>query len=175
MKARIIYKVLVASSLFVLGFSIHGRSQASVTATATAEVIEALRAAEVAALNFGRFSPETAGGEIRITPDGVRMSQGTVMLSGGQYNPASFQLAGQSDATVTINLPQSSTILTNLSTGKTMEVVRWEANNVTSIGTGVLTKGSLVLSIGATLRVGTIADNPVGQYSGSYVITFSYN
>jgi hypothetical protein len=56
-----------------------------------------------------------------------------------------------------------------------MEVVRWEANNVTSIGTGVLTKGALVLSIGATLKVGTIADNPVGQYSGSYVITFSYN
>ena len=175
MKARIIYKVLVAVSLFVLCFSTQGRSQASVTATATAEVIEALRAAEVAALNFGRFSPETAGGEIRITPDGVRMSQGTVTLSGGRYNPASFQLAGQSDATVTINLPQTSTILTNLSTGKTMEVYRWETTNVTNVGTGVLTKGTLLLRVGATLKVGTVADNPVGQYSGSYVITFSYN
>ena len=175
MEKRYLYKVFVIASLFMLLFSSYVRSQSSVTATATAEVIEALRAAEVAALNFGRFSPETSGGEIRITPDGIRTSQGTVSLSGGQYNPASFQLAGQNDATVTINLPQNTTILTNLATGKTMEVYRWETTNVTNVGTGVLTKGTLLLRVGATLKVGTVADNPVGQYRGSYVITFSYN
>ena len=175
MKKILTSKFLLITALLIMFFSNQGISQTSVTANANAEVIEALRAAEVAALNFGRFSPETSGGEIRITPDGIRSAQGTVSLSGGQYNPASFQLAGQSDATVTINLPQTATILTNFSTGKTMEVFRWETNDVTNVGTGVLTKGTLVLRIGATLKVGTIADNPVGQYSGSYVITFSYN
>jgi len=175
MMRLLIYRILIINTLFILLSSGYGIAQTSVTATATAEVIEALRAAEVAALNFGRFSPETSGGEIKITPDGIRTSQGSVSLSGGQYNPASFQLAGQSDATVTITLPQTATTLTNLATGKTMEVYRWETNNVTNTGTGVLTKGTLLLRIGATLKVGTVADNPVGQYSGSYVITFSYN
>ncbi|MDD3273132.1 MAG: DUF4402 domain-containing protein [Bacteroidales bacterium] len=156
-------------------FSLTLMAQTSVTSTATAEVIEALRAAEIAALNFGRFSPETSGGEIRVTPQGVRSSDGTVSLSGGQYNPASFQLVGQSDATISIILPQSSTTLIHQSTGKTMEVYRWEMNNITNVGTAVLTKGTLILSIGATLKVGTVADNPIGKYSGTYVITFSYN
>lgn len=172
-----IKKIYIYISLSVLMslFAFEAKSQGTVNGTATAEIIEALRAAEIATLNFGRFSPESSGGEIRITPQGVRTTAGTVSLSGGQYNPASFQLAGQSDATVTITLPQGSITLTNPTTGKSMEVYNWETNNISSIGTGVLTKGQLILNVGATLRVGTVADNPVGQYAGSYVITFSYN
>lgn len=173
MRSYFTINVLVGLFMLLNPFLLKG--QASVRSTANAEVIEALRASEIATLRFGRFSPETAGGEIRISPLGVRTSSGTVSLSGGQYNPASFQLAGQSDATISIVLPVGSVLLTNLATGKTMEVFNFEVNNVTNVGTGVLTKGALILSMGATLKVGTVADNPVGQYSGSYVITFSYN
>lgn len=173
MRSYFTINVLVGLFMLLNPFLLKG--QASVRSTANAEVIEALRAAEITALNFGRFSPEISGGEIRISPLGVRTSSGTVSLSGGQYNPASFQLAGQSDATISVVLPVGSVLLTNLATGKTMEVFNFEVNNVTNVGTGVLTKGALILSMGATLKVGTVADNPVGQYSGSYVITFSYN
>ena len=173
MRSYFTINVLVGLFMLLNPFLLKG--QASVRSTANAEVIEALRASEIATLSFGRFFPETAGGEIRISPLGVRTSSGTVSLSGGQYNPAIFQLVGQSDATISIVLPVGSVLLTNLATGKTMEVFNFEVNNVTNVGTAVLTKGTLILSMGATLKVGTVADNPVGQYSGSYVITFSYN
>ncbi|MDY0084049.1 MAG: DUF4402 domain-containing protein [Ignavibacteriaceae bacterium] len=173
MRSYFTINVLVGLFMLLNPFLLKG--QASVRSTANAEVIEALRASEIATLSFGRFSPETAGGEIRISPLGVRTSSGTVSLSGGQYNPASFQLAGQSDATISIVLPVGSVLLTNLATGKTMEVYNFEVSNLSGLGTGVLNNGTLVVSVGATLKVGTVVDNPIGIYSGSYVITFSYN
>ncbi len=151
-------------------------AQSSVEATAIAEVVDVLKASEVHSLNFGKFTPEEQGGEIIITPDGVRRSNGTVSLSGGIFNPASFQLFGQPDAPVSILLPQSTVVLTNSITGKQMEVYDWTiGGGISLMGTVVLTKGSAIMNIGATLKVGTISDNPVGQYSGSYIIIFSYN
>lgn len=150
-------------------------AQAIITAHASAEVIEALTATEVATLNFGRFSPETAGGEIRLTPDGVRIASGTVTLSGGSYNAAIFQLTGQYDASVTIALPTTPALLVNSANGKTMEVYKWESFPLAGTGSGILSKGVLALNVGATLKVGNMNENPVGTYAGTYSITFSYN
>jgi hypothetical protein len=150
-------------------------AQASVTANAIAEVVQALTATETAELNFGRFSPETAGGLVRLTPDGVKSSSGTVVLSGGTHNPASFYITGQYDATVTITLPSAPAILTNRNSAKTMEVYNWESLPAAGLGVGVLNKGELTVNVGATLRVGNMNDNPAGIYTGTYSITFSYN
>ena len=151
------------------------RAQASVSAHATAEVIQALTATETAELNFGRFSPETAGGEVKLTPKGVRSSSGTVALSGGTHNAASFYITGQYDATVSVTLPAGPAILTNNISAKTMEVNNWESFPTAGLGVGVLNNGSLAVNVGATLKVGNMIDNPVGIYTGTYAITFSYN
>lgn len=150
-------------------------AQASVTAHASAEVIQALAATEGSALNFGRFSPENTGGEIRLSPDGVRSSTGSVTLSGGLYNPASFYLTGQPDFSIVVNLPTAPVLLSNTANGKTMTVTNWES--IPSVGSTIkiLSSGVLTVNVGATLRVGNMVDNPVGQYSGTYVLTFSYN
>lgn len=149
--------------------------QASITAHASAEVIQALAATEGSALNFGRFSPESAGGEIRLSPDGVRSSTGSVSLSGGLYNPASFSLTGQPDFSIVVNLPSAPVLLTNTANGKTMTVTNWESIPAVGSSIRILSSGSLTVNVGATLRVGNMIDNPVGLYSGTYVITFSYN
>ncbi len=151
------------------------KAQASISAHATAEVIQALTAMETAELNFGRFSPETAGGEVKLTPRGVRSSSGTVALSGGIHNAASFYITGQYEATVSITLPTGPAILTNATTSKTMEVYNWESFPQAGLGVGVLNDGSLSVNVGATLRVGNMIDNPVGIYTGTYSITFAYN
>ena len=175
-------KILISLALVsvITGFSalqVHaqGVNQASVTAHASAEVIEAITATEVAIMNFGRFFPETNGGEIRLTPDGIRTTSGNVTLSGGSYNQAIFHITGHFEATVTIALPSGTAYLTNMTNGKTMEVTEWEANPSLDTGTGVLKDGKLTLNVGATLKVGSMNDNPVGLYSGTYAITVSYN
>lgn len=170
-----IISLLFAVALIIGLSAQRAHAQTSISAHATAEVIQALTATEVATLNFGRFSPENAGGEIRLSPDGSRSASGTVALGGGSYNAAIFYLTGHNDVTVTISLPASSAMLTNSTNGKTMEVNSWETFPSVGSGAGILTKGLLALNVGATLKVGNTKDNPVGIYSGTYVITFSYN
>ena len=72
-------------------------------------------------------------------------------------------------------LPTAPAYLTNSENGKTMEVGGWESYPAAGLGAGVLIDGVLNLNVGATLKVGTRSDNPVGIYSGTYSITFSYN
>lgn len=43
------------------------------------------------------------------------------------------------------------------------------------MATGMLQGGFQIVYVGATLKVGTIEDNPVGIYTGSYMITFDFN
>lgn len=150
-------------------------AQASVTAHATAEVILALTATEGATLNFGKFSPENEGGEIKLNPDGDRTSTGKLILGGGSYNPASFYLTGQPEFSVNIKLPSIPILLTNSEKGKTMEIKNWESIPPAGGGVKIQSSGDLSLSVGATLKVGNMNDNPVGKYIGTYSITFGYD
>lgn len=151
------------------------KAQASVTAQAFAEIIAALTATETAQLNFGRFSPETQGGKVVLTPDGVRTSQGSIVLGGGSHNSASFYLTGEYDATFSITLPSGPAVLTNTLNAKTMQVSDWQSYPAPGIGVGKLTGGSTTVHIGAVLNVGDMNANPVGIYAGTYAITFAYN
>lgn len=151
-------------------------SQMSINAHASAEVIQALTATESAALNFGRFSPESAGGEIKMSPDGTRTSTGSLALGAGLYNPAIFNISGQPDFNVVLNLPTVPVLLTNNANGKTMQVINWESIPESSAsGIKIQSSGILTLNVGATLKVGNMNDNPVGLYNGTYAVTFSYN
>lgn len=151
------------------------KAQASVTAQAFAEIIAALTATETAQLNFGRFSPETQGGKVVLTPDGVRTAQGTVVLGGGAHNSASFYITGEYDATFSITLPSGPIVLTNTLNARTMKVSDWQSYPAPGIGVGKLNGGATTVQVGAVLNVGNMNDNPVGIYSGTYAITFSYN
>lgn len=151
------------------------KAQATATGTATAEIIEALMTREVSPLNFGRFSPETQGGKIILTPDGVRSVQGTVVLAGGTHSAASFYVSGQYEATFTIALPAGPEILTNLQNEKTMMVGDWHSSPEAGIGIGKLVGGATTVYIGATLTVGDMNANPVGMYAGTFSVTFAYN
>lgn len=151
------------------------QAQSSVTARAFAEVISGLTAAEMSQLNFGRFAPLEQGGQVHVSALGVRYATGTLALSGGTFNPASFHITGQDGASFSISLPTIPSVLTNVSNAKTMLVSEWESDPPEGKGTGVLQGGSLAVNVGATLTVGSMNDNPVGIYSGTYSIVFAYN
>jgi hypothetical protein len=151
------------------------QAQTSVKATVSAEIVEALTTKETSQLNFGRFSPETQGGKVILTPDGVRTSLGTVVLAGGTHNSASFYVTGQYDATFSISLPSGPETLTNLQNDKTMVVSDWQSYPAPGIGVGKLIGGAMTVKVGASLTVGDMNSNPVGIYAGTYAVTFAYN
>ena len=149
-------------------------SAQSVTGVANAEVVSSLSAYEATALNFGRFSPEATGGNVVIGVGGERSSTGTVALMGGTFNQAIFQITGVPAFKVAIVLPVTATV-TNATTNKTMTITGWTSSPSTSGDVTIPAGGAISLNVGGTLGVGNFTSNPVGPYTGTYVITFSYN
>jgi hypothetical protein len=168
-------RLIISLLIFWITLVSEAKAQASVQATANAEVIEALTTTETAQLNFGRFTPRTEGGKLIMTPDGVLTTQGTVILGGGSHNSASFYITGQYEATFSITLPSGPAILTNSQNNKTMEITDWTSFPAPGIGVGKLTGGSMTVRVGAVLNVGDMNANPIGLYAGIYAVTFAYN
>ena len=169
------YRFLIVISLLLITSSKDVLSQSNVTAQAFAEVIEALSATETDQLNFGRFSTETNGGNIIISPDGNRSSQGSVILVNGPHSPGKFQVTGAPEASFVIQLPDGPSPLIHQGSNKTMMVESWISDPPVGEGPATLTNGSQLISIGATLSVGSYDENPVGMYSGTFQLTFAYN
>jgi hypothetical protein len=151
------------------------KSQQSVTAQVFAEVIEALAANEDEALNFGRFTPGNNGGAITVTPLGLCTIEGTVVLTGGSYSPGHFLVSGAPGTSFTIRLPDNPSVLVHRQSGKTMQVEEWISDPPPGGDAVTLPDGSRSISIGATIIVGPLDENPVGLYAGTYLLTFAYN
>jgi hypothetical protein len=149
--------------------------QASATGHVIAEIIPTFSASETSQMNFGRFSPGPQGGEIILTPQSTISVLGSVFAQAGIHNAASFYVSGDIDASYTISLPSAPVVLTHISNAKTMLIADWNSVPSPGIGTGKLQNGFQVVYVGATLKVGTLKDNPVGIYTGFYKITFDFN
>jgi hypothetical protein len=174
LNSAIMYRYLVFALFLFFLFTGKVWSQESVSAQVFAEVIEALAANEDESLNFGRFTPGNNGGAIVITPDGLRSVQGTVIAAGSGYSAGRFLVAGDPGASFTIRLPDEAAVLVHQQSGKTMQVEAW-VSDPPSGDSATLSDGSRLVSIGATLTVGPVDENPVGVYAGSFELTFAYN
>jgi hypothetical protein len=140
-----------------------------------AEIIPIFTASETSQLDFGKFSPGPQGGEIILTPESTFSVLGSVYKGTGSQNAASFYVTGDADESFTITLPAGPVVLKHISTAKTLSVVDWVSVPAPGIGAGRLKEGFQVVRVGATLKVGTLYDNPIGIYVGSYTITFDFN
>lgn len=140
-----------------------------------AEIISAFTASESTPMNFGRFSPGPQGGKIILSPQSTISVVGSVYQGTGNHNAASFYVTGGLDASYSITLPYEPVRLTNVTNSKTMLVEDWTSIPSAGTGTGRLQDGFQIVYVGATLNVGTLNDNPVGVYLGSYTVTFDFN
>lgn len=173
-------KIFYTSLIFLLFLNFTGSfaqvtSPVSATGQIIAEIIPVFSATETSKLNFGRFSPGPQGGKIILTPQSTISVQGSIFKGIGTQNAASFYVSGDADAAYSITLPDSPVILTHTTSAKTMTIEEWNSIPAPGIGTGMLQDGFQVVYVGATLNVGTLYDNPVGIYTGSYTITFDFN
>ena len=167
-------------SLILLFFAAHNLvaqtgQEFTVTGHITAEVIPVFSASESSQMNFGRFSPGPQGGELILTPQGTISVMGSVFAQSGLHNAASFYISGNEDAAFSITLPASPVLLTNVNNSRTMRVEQWISHPSSGTGTGMLQNGFQMVYVGATLKVGTLIDNPVGIYTGTFTITFDFN
>lgn len=170
-------KAFLCLVLILLTHYLNAGAQNSATAIGhiTAEVIPVYSAFEKSQLNFGRFSPGPQGGELIITPLNTVSVMGSVRTSIGLHNAASFYVTGDADASFTISLPSEPVILKHVHSAKTMLIEKWVSDPGTETGAGILQNGERIVYVGATLKVGTVQDNPVGTYAGTFAITFDFN
>jgi hypothetical protein len=173
-------KILFFSLLFLFQITCNNAlaqsvSSASATGHIFAEIIPVFAATETAQLNFGRFSPGPEGGKIILTPQSTISVTGSIFSGAGTHNAASFYVSGDSDATYSISLPEDPVILKHQKSARTMTIEDWNSVPAPGNATGMLQDGFQVVSVGATLNVGTLNDNPVGVYTGTYTITFDFN
>ncbi|MCX6335484.1 MAG: DUF4402 domain-containing protein [Bacteroidia bacterium] len=170
-----IFFSLVFSLFVALDLNAQTGTEISVTGHITAEIIPVFSASETSQMNFGKFSPGPRGGEIILTPQSTISVLGSVFAGNGLHNAASFYVSGNEDAAFSITLPSDPVVLTHASSAKTMIIEEWNTVPSPGTGTGMLQNGFQVVYVGATLKVGTLIDNPVGIYTGSYNITFDFN
>ncbi len=147
----------------------------TVTGHITAEVISTLAATETTQLSFGKFSPGPQGGKLILTPESSISVMGSVWPGSGTHSAASFYVTGDPGVAFTVSLPSDPVTITHMGSARTMTVEEWRSVPEAEPGAGVLENGSQVVYVGATLNVGTLNDNPVGVYTGTYTITFEFN
>jgi hypothetical protein len=170
-----IYTLLIF--VIVATASCYAQSSPPVTATGQifAEIIPVFTASETSQLNFGRFSPGPQGGEIILTPQSSLMLLGSIFKGSGLISAASFYVTGEDNATYSITLPSSPVILTNTTNARTLQIINWVSDPQAGVATGNLQNGGQTVYVGATLKVGTLNDNPVGLYTGTFTVTFEFN
>lgn len=171
-------QLLAIISLFMLTAGVAGAQvspPAAATGHITAQVITMISAVETSQLNFGRFSPGPQGGELMVTPDNAISVMGSVWPGSGVHNAASFYVTGDPGVTYTITLPAEPVQIAHVGSARTMTVKDWRSVPDATPGAGLLHDGAQTVYVGATLQVGTLNDNPVGIYTGTFVITFDFN
>ncbi|NEW82364.1 MAG: DUF4402 domain-containing protein [Mariniphaga sp.] len=121
-------------------------------------------------LNFGIIAPSSSDGFVTIPPSfpGPRAWSNVVLLAGGTYSPALFEVLAIPGTLITIELP-TSVFLSNSPTGS-LEITEL----VSSTGSPFITTGDITsVYIGGKLNVKTISFQPPGNYGGSIVVKFT--
>lgn len=124
------------------------------------------------ALNFGTISRSSTAGTVIVPISGDRTSTGGVgVLGSSSFSRAAFNVTGENNASFNITLPTNGTVqLTRTGGSEKMAV----DNFLSSAGTtaSLSATGTASFVVGATMTVG--ADQPAGEYKGSFVITVAY-
>jgi hypothetical protein len=144
---------------------------AAALAASPAPALQALGVQSATALTFGRFA-SGAGGNVTVSPAGVRTGAGTVvLLSSDPGSAAQISLSGEPGQTYSIGLPADDAVTLTSAAGQAMPVRSFSSLPAAAgqLGAG----GTQVLSIGATLVVAP--HQAVGSYAGTFVVSLDYN
>ena len=169
---------LIFGRLFT-GFTVSLKAQvtASVTANAHAELVEALSAEELTALNFGRFVPGSSAGTIVIDATQAlnRSKTGgvTIITASGSPSSGKFGVYGLASQSLAVTLPAANSVKIANTEGDQLTIAQFTVSDASpTLGLD----GSATIYVGGTLN---IPDNQAGLrkglFTGTYTVTFSHN
>jgi hypothetical protein len=130
-------------------------------------------------LHFGDIIPNPTGaGTVRLQPNGTRTATGGVILVGNSHQPSRFAGLGRFNQQVAISLQSNSIWI--YGPGPRMRVRNFELGSTPTaiLSTSPLrfritsATGAFNFPLGAILEVG--ANQPAGDYVGTYTITLNY-
>ena len=123
-------------------------------------------------LSFGAFYQGPLGGSVIIYPNGSRSVTGDVVQAnlGYSFSPALFEVEALPGTLVTI-LDGPDVILTG-SNGGSMTLQLGSSSPLSPFVVPTTPPSRTVVTIGGTLLVSTIQNNPPGSYIGTFNVTF---
>lgn len=163
---RIRIFIIMVIFLFA-GFTSSG--QMSVSGTAYTEIVPLATVREEVQMNLGRFSVEDAGGSVTIQPDGTRLANGSVVLLEGSVSQGTFVVSGSENNSLNVVLPVTPLALYHQSSASTVFLENWTKSILKN------DLGSVIINVGATLRLKSAVFNPSGTYTGKYQVNILYN
>jgi hypothetical protein len=161
-------KILLAAGTVALSATIYTTaiSAATITANASANVVQAISITEDnTGMDFGSIS-ETGGGILTLNLDGsIAAGAGTDSIVGGGNVQGIYTITGADGLAYTLSFPASATVANG---GNTMTV-----NNFNNDADGTALSTGEAFNLGADIAIG--AGQVAGPYTGTYSITVEYN
>lgn len=123
-------------------------------------------------LSFGAFITGYSGGTVIIYPDGTRSVTGDILpvFQGYQHHPAIFEVEANPGVVISIINGPDITLFGN--NGGTLTLHIGESIPASPFVNTTSPPFRTQVRIGGTLQVGNMLDNPSGEYSGTFSITF---
>ena len=140
------------------------QAQTTVTGRISAEIVDVIITSSV-----------DPGGSFVVQKSNASDSDANFKVTGQNIIPATFCICCPSDAIFSVSLPSQPTALTGSSGVCPMIITDWTASSILAGDTVNTPGGKQQVTIGATLKRGSMEDNAKGTYTGSYEITFAYN
>lgn len=121
---------------------------------------------------FGAFFQGIMGGTIILYADGSRSSTGDIILAnlGIPFSPAIFEVEAQAGTRISILNGPDATLNGSNGGSMTMHIGEPDIGSTFIVQTNPPSRTQL--RVGGTLNVGNTLANPVGQYFGTFYITF---
>lgn len=145
-------------------------AQATATFTASVTILEPIQVKNTAPLNFAHIYAGK-GGSVTLTPSGVRMIDGIVVLAdGGNISAAAFVVSGAPGLSFSLSIPKKDYILSN---GEDRIIIK----DFTSIieGSPKFTDSTKIIKLGATLEIEENQTPGIYRNVEKMAITVNYN
>lgn len=158
-------RVFAAAAIALFATTAVHAAPASDSGTGRATVLQQITATKTSDLDFGTIVPGASASTVTVNSAGVR-SCGATLTCTGTVTPPAWQITATPLRTIYWN--GTSTVTVANGTGDTMTVNLLNLNSIHNMPVS----GSENIAIGAILQIG--ANQPDGDYTGTFTVDFSY-